>query len=105
MARSPRRGRRIYHALDTRDGTATERSSLRRLGSVEVNGGETRCDAFRMPHRYPHRKITLKQTLDDALAEKASPAETVTFLHAIVMFVATPSEFRTLNASAFDSLG
>jgi hypothetical protein len=28
-----------------------------------------------MPHRYPHREITLKQTLDDALAEKASPAE------------------------------
>jgi hypothetical protein len=28
-----------------------------------------------MPHRYPHREISLKQTLDDALAEKASPAE------------------------------
>jgi hypothetical protein len=28
-----------------------------------------------MPRGYPHRKITLKQMLDDALAEKASPAE------------------------------
>jgi hypothetical protein len=28
-----------------------------------------------MPHRYTHREISLKQTLDDALAEKASPAE------------------------------
>jgi hypothetical protein len=28
-----------------------------------------------MPDRYSHRQITLKQTLDDPLAEKASPAE------------------------------
>jgi hypothetical protein len=28
-----------------------------------------------MPDRYSHRQITLKQTLDDALAKKASPAE------------------------------
>jgi hypothetical protein len=28
-----------------------------------------------MPDRYSHRQITRKQTLDDALAEKASPAE------------------------------
>jgi hypothetical protein len=40
-----------------------------------VKGGEKRRNAFRMPRRYPHREITLKQTLDDALAEKASPAE------------------------------
>ena len=37
--------------------------------------GEKRCNAFWMPRRYPHREITLNQTLDDALAEKASPAE------------------------------
>jgi len=28
-----------------------------------------------MPHRYPHGQVTLKQTLDDALAKKASPAK------------------------------
>jgi hypothetical protein len=45
------------------------------LDRVEVKGGEKRYNAFRMPDRYSHRQITLKQTPDDALAEKASPAE------------------------------
>jgi hypothetical protein len=45
------------------------------LDRVEVKGGEERCNAFRMAHRYPHRQTTLKQTMDDALAEKTSPAE------------------------------
>jgi hypothetical protein len=45
------------------------------LDRVEVKGGEKRYNAFRMPNRYSHRQFTLKQTPDDALAEKASPAE------------------------------
>jgi hypothetical protein len=44
-----------------------------------------------MPHRYPYREITLKQTLDDALAEKAVPPKTVTFPGAIVRFLAMPA--------------
>jgi hypothetical protein len=67
---------RIHDALDTRDGSGNGAIVIDvGLDRVEVKGGEKRRNAFRMPHRYPHREITLKQTLDDALAEKASPAE------------------------------
>jgi hypothetical protein len=66
----------IHYAVDTRDGSGNGAVVIDvGLDRVEVTGGEKRCNAFRMPHRYPRREITLKQTLDDALAEKASPAE------------------------------
>jgi hypothetical protein len=83
---------RIHDALDTRDGRGNGAIVIDvGLDLVEVKGGEKRRDAFRMPHRYPYREITLRQTLDDALAEKASPAEDVTFRGAIVLFLAMPS--------------
>jgi hypothetical protein len=67
---------RIHDALDTRDGSGNGAIvSDVGLDRLEVNGGEKRRKAFRMPHRYPNREITLKQALGDALAEKASPAE------------------------------
>ena len=80
----------IHDALDTRDGSGNGAIVIDvGLDRVEVKGGEKRCNAFRMPHRYPHREITLKQTLDDALAAKASPAEDgATFPCAIVLFLA-----------------
>ena len=66
----------IHDALDTRDGSGNGAIVIDvGLDRVELNVGEKRCNAFWMPHRYPHREITLKQMLDDALAEKASPAE------------------------------
>ena len=30
-----------------------------------MKGGEKRCNAFGMPHRYPHREITLKQATSE----------------------------------------
>jgi hypothetical protein len=66
----------IHDALDTRDGSGNGAIVIDvGLDRVELNAGEKRCNAFWMPRRYPHREITLNQTLDDALAEKASPAE------------------------------
>jgi hypothetical protein len=67
---------RIHDALDTRDGSRNGAIvSDVGLDRVEVNGGEKRRNAFRMPHCYPNGEITLKQALNDALAEKASPAK------------------------------
>jgi len=66
----------IHDALDTRDGSGNGAIVIDvGLDRGEVKGGEKRCNAFRMPHRYPHGQVTLKQTLDDALAKKASPAK------------------------------
>jgi hypothetical protein len=66
----------IHDALDTRDGSGNRAIVIDvGLDRVEVKSGEKRRNAFRMPHRFPYREITLKQTLDDAPAEKASPAE------------------------------
>jgi hypothetical protein len=66
----------IHDALDTRDGSGNGPIVID-VGwdRVELNVAEERSNAFWMPHCYPHRKITLKQMLDDPLAEKASPAE------------------------------
>ena len=67
---------RIHDVLDTRDGSGNGAIVIDvGLDRVGVKGGEKRCNAFRMPHPYPYREISLKQTLDDPLAEKASPAE------------------------------
>jgi hypothetical protein len=44
-----------------------------------------------MPHRYPHREITLKQTLETRWPRKPVPPKTVTFRGAIVLFLAMPS--------------
>ena len=66
----------IHDALDTGDGSGNGTIVIDvGLDRVELNVGEKRCNAFWMPRRYPHREITLKQVLDDAPAEKASPAE------------------------------
>jgi hypothetical protein len=66
----------IHDALDTRDGSGNGAIVIDvGLDRVEMNVGKKRCNAFWMPHSYPDREITLKQTLDDALAEKASPAK------------------------------
>ena len=43
--------------------------------NAKLNVGEKRCSAFWMPRCDPNRKIALKQTLDDAVAEKTSPAK------------------------------
>jgi hypothetical protein len=72
------------------------------LDRVEVKGGEKRCSAFRMPHRYPHGQITLKQTLDDALAKKASPAEDnhLTWRHRSVPRASSRSCILLVNPAA-----
>ena len=77
MARSPRTRLTAFTTPSTPATAAGNGAIVIDVGldRVEVKGGEKRRNAFRMPHRYPHREITLKQTLDDALAEKASPAE------------------------------
>jgi hypothetical protein len=43
--------------------------------NTKLNVREKRCRAFWMPRCDPHRKIALKQTLDNVLAEKTSPAK------------------------------
>jgi hypothetical protein len=43
--------------------------------NAELNVGEKRCSTFWMPRCDPNRKITLKQTLDDAVTEITSPAK------------------------------
>ena len=66
----------IHDALDTCDGSGNGAIVIDVcLDRVELNVGDERCNAFWMPRRYPHREIILKQVLDYALAEKASPAE------------------------------
>jgi len=57
-----------------------------------------------MPRCDPHRKITLKQTLDDALTEKASPAENghLSSRHCSVHRDAF-AKFRPLGPTAFRS--
>jgi hypothetical protein len=81
----------IHNALDTRDGSCNGAIVIDvGLDRVEVKGGEKRSNAFRMPHRYPHREIMLKQTLDDALAKKASPAEDNHLSSCHVLFLAMP---------------
>ena len=66
----------IHDAVDTGDGCGNGTIVIDvGLDRVELNVGEKRCNAFWMPRRYPQREITLKEVLDDAPAEKASPAE------------------------------
>jgi hypothetical protein len=66
----------IHDARDTRDGSCNGAIIVDvGMDRLKLNVGEKRWNAFWMPRCDPHRKITLKQTLDDALAEKASPAE------------------------------
>jgi hypothetical protein len=66
----------IQDALDTRDGSGNGAIIIDvGMDRLELNVGEKRWNASWMPRCNPHRKIALKQTLDDALAEKASPAE------------------------------
>jgi hypothetical protein len=68
----------IHDAPDTRygsgDGSIIIDVGMGRI-NAELNVGEVCCSAFWMPRCDPHRKIALQQMLDDALAEKASPAE------------------------------
>jgi hypothetical protein len=76
VTRSPYRGSRHLRRPRTRDGSRNGAIVIDvGLDRVEVKCGEKRCNAFRMPYRYPHREITLKQAPDDVLAEKASPAK------------------------------
>ena len=43
--------------------------------NAKMNVREKRCRAFWMPRRDPYQKIVLEQMLDDAAAEKTSPAK------------------------------
>jgi hypothetical protein len=68
----------IHDALDTGYGSGNGAIiidvGMDRL-NAKLNVGEKGCGAFWMPRCDPHRKIALKQTLDNAVAEKASPTE------------------------------
>jgi hypothetical protein len=55
--------------------------------NTEPNVGENGCGAFWMPRCDPHRKTTVKQTLDKAPPRKSVPPNAVTFLLAIVRFL------------------
>jgi ABC-2 type transport system ATP-binding protein len=91
---------RIDDALDTRygsgNGTVVVDVSMDRL-NAELNVWEKLCSAFWMPRRRSYRKFALEQMLDDAAAEKASPAEYVhlpschrSFADAVVPFRRRP---------------
>ena len=43
--------------------------------NAKLNVREKRCRAFWMPRRGPYQKFVPEQTLDDAVAEKTSPAK------------------------------
>jgi hypothetical protein len=68
----------VHDALDSRHGSDNGAIiidvGMDRL-DTEPTVREKGCGAFWMPRCDPHRKIALKQTLDDAPTEKASPAE------------------------------
>src|SRR2546430_8606808 len=68
----------VHDALDSRHGSGNGAIvidvGMDRL-DAEPNAGEKGSSAFWMPRCDPHRKIALKQTLDDAPTEKASPAD------------------------------
>jgi hypothetical protein len=68
----------VHDALDIRYGDG-DRAIVFDVGmdrlNTEPNARKKGSSAFWMPRCNPHRKITAKQTLDDAQAEKASPAE------------------------------
>ena len=43
--------------------------------NAKLNVREKRCSAFWMPRCDPNQKFALEQMLDDAVAEKTSPAK------------------------------
>ena len=69
---------RIHDALDTPYGSGN-RAIIVDVSMDQLNAklkvGEKRCSAFWMPRCDPNGKIAVKQTLDDAMAEKTSPAK------------------------------
>jgi hypothetical protein len=70
--------------------------------NTKLNVRETRCRAFRMPRCNPYQKFALEQMLDDAAAEKTSPAK---YGHLPSCHRSVPSPIPSCHSTASPQIG